>query len=308
MTGAWAVAVALLKRLLRNWPSKLVALAAAALFWGLVTSSSTSITQRSFLLPLEVDGVGPSVAAVGVPEVVEVSVSGPSARVDRLRSDQLLATLDLTGVTTSFERQVQVQTPPDIRLLHVDPEGVIGFLEEVVSREAVVEVALLGSAPAGEELSGSAEPQRVTITGRKQAVDQVVRAVALAPARGGDVELLALDMAGQPVPGVTFAPEAVSVTFTTTAVLRTKDLALSFTPPADARLVSATLSDAHVTVAGSPAALADLQSVSATVDSPTGETPSGRYTLPVRLTLPAGVVALSTPTVTLQYSADPVAR
>ncbi len=306
MTGAWATLLGLLQRLHRNWPSKLTALVAAFLFWSLVTSTSTSTTQRSFLLPLEVDGVAEGAVAVGVPAVVEVSVSGPSARVDRLRADQLRATLDLADATADFERQVQVQTPADIRLLHVDPEGVIGFLEQVTSRDLSVEVALLGDAPAGTELTATAEPARVTLTGRRQALDAVTRAVALSGARGGSVELLALDADGQPVTGVTSSPDRVTVTFSSSDVLRTKVVALTFSAPADPRVLSATPSATTVEVAGSPAALAELTSVVGTVEPPTGNVASGRYTLPVSLALPSGVVALDAPTATLVYAADSI--
>lgn len=308
MTGAWATLLSLLQRLHRNWPSKLVALVAAFLFWSLVATNSTSTTQRSFLLPLDVDGVEAGAVAVGVPDVVEVSVSGPSARVDRLRADQLRATLDLTDATAEFERQVQVQTPADVRLLHVDPEGVIGFLEQVASRELPVEPALLGSAPPGTELTGTAAPARVTLEGRRQALDQVTRAVALSGPRGGSVELVALDADGRPVPGVTFTPDRVAVTYQSTEVLRTKEVALAFTPPADPRVLSATVSATTVRVAGAPAALTDLASVPGTVEPPTGNVAAGRYTLPVSLTLPSGVVALDAPTATLQYAADSIPR
>lgn len=308
MTGVWSTIVGLLGRLLRNWPSKLVALLAAALFWALVTSTSTSTTQRSFLLPLEVDGVDAQAVAVGVPDVVEVSVSGPSARVDRLRADQLRATLDLTDQVADFERQVQVQTPPDIRLLHVDPEGVIGFIEQVASRTIPVEIGQLGAAPAGTELSATAEPAVVTMTGRRQALDQVARAVALAPVRGGDVEMLALDASGQPVPGVRFNPTKVSVIVDSTEVLSTKSVPILFTAPADPRLVSASLSSTTVRLAGPPAQLSTIEDVPGTVEPPTEGSQNGRYTLPVRLTLPSGVVALDAPTVTLQYAADRLSR
>lgn len=308
MTGAWAALVALLQRLLRNWPSKLVSLLAAFVVWALVTSASTSITQRSFLLPLQVEGIDEGAVAVGVPEVVEVSVSGPSSRIDRLRADQLRATIDLSDATQNFERQIQVQAPGEIRLLHVNPEGVIGFLEQVARHDITVEVALLGTAPAGTELTGAAQPQRVTVSGRSQVLSQVTRAVAVAPARGGEVELLALDARGQPVTGVTFEPSSVTVTFTSTSVLRTKEVPLVFSPPQTPDLISVSLSSETVTVAGSPAALEALTGVAGTVEPPTVENATGRYTLPVRLTLPSGVVAVSTPTATLQYAPGPLRR
>jgi len=301
MTGAWGLIVELLRRLLRNWPSKFLAVFAALIVWALVTSTSTSTTQRSFLLPLEVDGVPAGANAVGVPEVVEVSVSGPSARIDRLKADQLRASLDLGDATTDFERKILVQTPSDVRLLNVNPSDVIGYLEQVTSRNIAVEVALLGPAPAGTELAASAEPARVTMTGLSQVVDQVTRAVALAPATGGDVQLLALDSGGLPVANVTFEPGRVAVTFAASTVLRIKDVPLNFTAPSGPDLESATPSSETVKVAGSATALASVTTVAATVEPPTDPVAGGRYTLPVRLTLPNGVVALSKPTVTLQY-------
>ncbi|HRN18752.1 MAG: hypothetical protein WC972_01820 [Trueperaceae bacterium] len=301
MIGVWGLIVELLRRLLRNWPSKLLSVLAALIVWALVTSTSTSTTQRSFLLPLEVDGVPTGASAVGVPEVVEVSVAGPSARVDRLKADQLRASLDLGDATTDFERKILVQTPSDIRLLSVNPSDVIGYLEQVTSRTIAVEVALLGPAPAGTELAASAQPARVTMTGLAQVLGQVTRAVALAPASGGTVPLLALDGRGLPVANVTFEPGSVAVTFVASEVLRVKDVPLEFTAPSAPDLTGTTLSSESVKVAGSPTALAGVTSAPATVEPPTDPAAGGRYTLPVRLTLPSGVVALSTPTVTLQY-------
>ncbi len=308
MTGAWAVVVELLRRFLRNWPSKLLAVLAALVVWALVTTTSTSTTQRSFLLPLEVDGVDAGAIAVGVPQVVEVSVSGPSSRIDRLRADQLRASLDLGEVTTDFERKILVQTPSDIHVLNVSPSDVIGYLEQVARRNIPVEVALLGAAPAGTELTATAQPQGVTMSGLSQVLDQVTRAVALSPARGGTVELLALDARGLPVANVTFEPSSVTVTFTTSDVLRTKDVPLDFTSPAGPTIASFTLDSETVTVAGSPAVLAGVTSVAGTVEPPTEPLAPGRYTFPVRLTLPSGVLALSTPTVTLQYVPDQLPR
>ncbi len=306
MSGIVAVLVALGHRLLRNWPSKLAALLVALFFWTIVTSSSTNTTQRSFLVDLEVDGVEASTVAVGVPATVEVSVSGLSSRVDRLRADQLRATLDLSDAATDFERRIQVQTPPDIRLLQVTPSDVIGFLEQVVRRAMPVEVALLGDPPPAVELDSSAEPATVSMQGRSQILDEVARVVALAPARGGDVELLALDTRGHPVSEVTFDPPSVTVTFTRTDLLRTKVVPLAFTPPAALTPQSVTLSAETVTLAGTPEALAAIESVAGTVDPPTEERAGGRYTLSVHLTLPSGVVALSVPTATLQYGDSPV--
>src|SRR5690606_6031456 len=156
MTGAFATLVTLLRRLAQNWPSKLAALAIAFLIWLFVTSSATTTTQRSLVLPLVIEGIDEDEAAVGLPEFVEVSVSGPSARIDRLRPDMLRATLDLNDIDGEFERPVVVQSPQEIRLLRVEPADVIGFVETVARRSFPVVTGLTGDLPEGRLLRAGA--------------------------------------------------------------------------------------------------------------------------------------------------------
>lgn len=294
------------RRLIRNWPYKVAALLAAFLFWFLVTSASTTITQRSFAIPLEVEGVEGRELAVGVPTVVEVSVSGPGPRVDRLRPDQLRATLDLTGARGDFERPIVVQTPNEIRLLTVNPSDVIGFLETASQKSVTVEVAMVGDTPEGEELTARSFPPVVIITGRTQLLDQVDRVVALTTPTGGEAALVAVNIDDQPLTDVSFEPATVQVEITTRPVLHTATVEIAFTAPNAVGLEGVTLLDDTATVAGPPDELKDLRSVPGTVEPLTGEVAPGRYTLPVRLDLPAGVAALSTPTAVLQYVREPL--
>ena len=111
MNGIAGLARELALRLVRNWPRKVMALLAAAGFWWLVTTTTTTITQRNFSVPLLVEGVEEEDLAVGVPDFVDVGVSGPGPRIDRLRPDQIRATLDLAGAVGDFDRQIVVQTP-----------------------------------------------------------------------------------------------------------------------------------------------------------------------------------------------------
>lgn len=294
------------RRLLRNWPYKLAALLAAFLFWFLIISASTTITQRSFVIPLEVDGVEGQELAVGVPTVVEVSVSGPGPRVDRLRPDQLRATLDLTGARGDFERPIVVQAPSEIKLLSVNPSDVIAFLETAAQTSVTVEVAVLGEAPEGEVLTASSVPAQVIMTGRTKLLDQVVRVVALTGPSGGEAALVAMNNDDQPVSDLTFEPTSVKVEIVTRPVLFTATVDILFTPPSAHGLAEVNLLDASVTLAGPPDQLRSLTSVPGTVEPLTGEVAPGRYTLPVRLDLPPGVVATSTPSAVLQYVREPL--
>lgn len=293
-------------RLIRNWPYKVAALLAGFLVWFLVTSTSTTITQRSFAIPLEVDGVEGQELAVGVPTVVEVSVSGPGPRVDRLRPDQLRATLDLTGARGDFERPIMVQTPSEIKLLNVNPTDVIGFLETAAQKSATVEVAVVGEPPPGEVITTTSTPRQVIMTGRTQLLDKVVRVVAFTSPAGGEAALVGLDSKDQPVAGLTFRPESVTVEVATRPVLYTTTVDIVFTSPSAYRLDEVKLVDERVTLAGPPDQLTGLTSVPGTVEPLTGEVAPGRYTLPVRLELPPEVVAVSKPTAVLQYLREPL--
>ncbi|HZW27101.1 MAG TPA: CdaR family protein [Trueperaceae bacterium] len=308
MTGLAATLKALLQRLTRNWVPKAGSLVIAFLIWLFVTSSSASLTERSMFLPLQVDGVEEGFVPVGLPPTVAVSVSGPSLRVDRLTPDMLRASLDLTGTSGEFTEDVRVQAPQDIRVLRVEPAEVIGFLETITTSTVAVTVALTGDPPAGVLVEAEAEPAAVTLTGRSQVLDRVARVLAFAPAVGGGVaRLVAVDAAGVPVPDVEFAPASVTVSVSTRPALVTREVVVELSAPSGPEVGAVTLNEPRVTVAGPPDVLAGLSSVPGTVDAPTGPLDPGRYTLPVRLALPEGVVAMQIPTATLQYVRQPLA-
>lgn len=307
MSGAWATIKALLARLGRNWPNKLGALLIAFVVWLLVTSNNTTTTQNSMFVPLVVEGVDENQVAVGLPARVAVSVSGPSSRIDRLTPEMLRATLDLTEVIGAFEQPITVQTPQDVAVLSVEPAQVIGFLESVVTRSVPVQVALTGALPADATVTAAATPLAVTLTGRSQVLDSVQRVIVTAPASGGGTGApVALDAKGHPVNDIAFEPPTVSVAVTTRAVLETRTVAIDFVEPQVPGLVSATISALSVEVAGPRQAVDGLTTVTATVEPPTGALDPGRYTLPVRLALPEGVVALTTPTAALQFGREPM--
>lgn len=307
MSGAWATLKVLLGRLTRNWPNKLAAVLIAFVVWMLITSNSTTTTQNSMFVSLIVEGIEDNQVAVGLPTRVAVSVSGPSSRIDRLTPEMLRATLDLTEVTGAFELPITVQTPQNVTVLTVEPAQVIGFLESVVSRSSAVQVALTGALPADATVAGTATPATVTVTGRSQVLDSVDRIVVTAPAIGGGASTpVALDSAGNPVVGLTFEPASVVVAVATRAVLSTRTVALELLEPTATNLVSATLSEETVEVVGPRQVIDGLESVTARVEPPTGAVDPGRYTLPVRLTLPEGVVAMTTPTAVLQFSREPL--
>lgn len=307
MTGLAATISVLLARLARNWVPKLISVVIAFLIWLFVTNSSATLTQRSLIVPLQVDGVAEGLVPVGLPSSVAVSVSGPSLRVDRLTPDMVRASLDLTAVNGEFERPIVVQSPQEVRVLRVEPAEVIGFLESITSSTMAVTPSLTGQPPDDAIVQATVDPGSVTLTGRSQVLDRVSRVLAVAPVVGGGVaRLVALDDEGAPVPDVEFSPPTVTVSVSSRPALVTKEVRIDLEPPVSENLVEVTLSSETVTVAGPPGVLQDLSSLSGTVDAPTGAVDAGRYTLRVRLDLPDGVAAMTTPTATLLYVRVPM--
>jgi len=287
-----------------NWPQKLGALLLDFVMWLFVTTSSVTTTQRSLLVPLTVQGVEQSQVAVGVPKVVEVNVSGPSSRVDRLSPDDISATLDLTGLSGEFQQQINAQPPRGIQLVNVSPSDVIGFLETVGSRHMSLSVALDGSPPNDQLLSVTNDPTTVTLTGQQQVLQKVARVVVVAPAKEGRVQArpFAVDDAGVPIGNVKIDPSTVSVHVSARPAMVSKSVGIDFTAPNAPALQQATLSQPNVTLVGPAGVLAGVDSVKGTVQPPTGNVSPGRYTLPVRLDLPEGVAALTKPTAVLRYA------
>lgn len=296
----------LLRRAARSWRPKLASLVAAVLVWLFATTNNVTTTQGHLTIPLVVEGVGDDQIAVGLPMSVEVAVSGPAPRVNRLRPDMFRATLDLTDVVGDFERSITVQPPPEIRVLEIVPTDVIGFLESMTSRQMPVSASLTGPLPDNVMVAPTVEPASVTLTGRGLVLDRVARVLAVTSVAGGEALLVALDITGAPIADLSISPPTARVTIDTRQALVTKVVALELTRPSGSNLSSVSVSSETVQIAGESSVLANLSSVTGTVDAPNSPVEAGRYTLPVRLELPAGVAPLTNPTATLVYVDNPV--
>lgn len=350
----------IVRSLSRHWPQKITAVIIAAFLWLFVSTEQITTSQRSFLVPLTVIGLSDNQLATGVPEFVEVSLSGESTRIDALRAENIEAILDLTNVRQDFARPVRVSPPQGITLLRRNPSEVIGTVETRASRTIAVTSAFLRAPtslvstanPADDPANNLAaeannllfqnmqyqaqtDPSQVTITGRSQQVDQVVRAVApinlelletstpannpdtTEPANTSDAseddgneaplvlttDLYAVDVSGEPVRGVTLSPASVQVRLVPNRILHTKRVPLEVILPTlpDFVVENRQLTQTNLLVAGSLSALEELERVVASVsfDAPLQE---GEHTAPVTPQLPEGLVALESAQLRLRLS------
>ena len=301
----------LLRQLVSNWPLKLAAVIISALLWVFVSNSTVTVTQRSLLVPITVQGMSGNQVATGIPEVVEVTVSGSDTRVDRLRPESFDAIIDLSGLNGRFEESIQVAGPADVNLLRVSPSDVIGVVESVTTRRVPVTVVLRGPHPDGRVLSTQVEPEGVLVRGRSAVLDQVAWAVAqvAADVTTTEVPVYASDAQGLPVPGVTVQPETVTVTLASEEVLVSRSIPVVLAQPQVSGLLVTVVSTTEtVELVGPRDLLSDLETVAGTVSLTTQNIQPGDYTLPVVLNLPAGVVALQDPTVQVRLESPPLDR
>jgi YbbR domain-containing protein len=195
----------IVRSLSRHWPQKITALAIATFLWLFVSTEQITTSQRSFLVLLTVVGLSDNQLATGVPEFIEVSVSGESTRIDALRAENIETILDLSNVRQDFARPVRVSPPQGITLLRRNPSEVIGTVETRASRTIAVSSTFLRAPPntlsantstnnttdnaadvtdntsnplfQDVQYQAQIDPSQVTITGRSQQVDQVVQAI-----------------------------------------------------------------------------------------------------------------------------------
>jgi YbbR domain-containing protein len=297
-----------MRRLLFNWPYKLAALAIAFLIWFFVSTDETTIAQRGLLVPLTIEGIAENQVVVGVPEFVEITISGPDTRVNALRPESFDALLNLREANGEFERPVTVNIQQGLTLVRVNPSEVIGIIETVTVRSIPVQVALLGEPPENVTFDVVIEPESVNVRGQTAPLAEVAFATAPVPPQEGthQVNLYPSNASGLPVRDVTLEPNAVTVHVTTETTLSTRTLPVILELPdvSPYDLESVTLHQDSVTVAGPRDQVETLERVPTTVTLPDGPLEADRYTLYATPQLPDDVATLEPLLVTLQL-ADP---
>ena len=286
-----------------QWPLKLAALGLAFVMWAFVTTTDTTVAQRSLLVPIIVEGIAPDLIPIGIPELAEVTVSGPTQRLDRLRPEGFEAVLDLAGLTGDFAAPVSVSPPQGVVLERVNPAEVLGILERVATREVPVTVVHLGSPAADVRLSSRPQPDVVTARGRSARLDRVTQALVAVDAREGVSEAapFAADAAGRPVDEVSISPSALTVTTSAESVMAQRAVPLRLLPLVVAGVSGVEPSHTSVQVVGPPSLIADLDELVGAIALPTERPEPGRYTLAVNVATPSEVTLLEEVTVSVRY-------
>ncbi|MFQ5829832.1 MAG: hypothetical protein ACE5JD_11850 [Candidatus Methylomirabilia bacterium] len=122
-----------IKHLTQNWELKLLSLISAILLWGFVVSREK--TEGVLSAAVVFENLPKGLRMIGQPpEGVEVKVRGLRTQLARLRSEGLMARVDLSGSregeNTLLLLSEHLVTPPRVRVLRISPSRLQVLLEK----------------------------------------------------------------------------------------------------------------------------------------------------------------------------------
>lgn len=294
----------LLRRLVSNWPAKVLSVVAALLL--VVFNNISRLEERYISVPLELQLPDDLVAASSYPSRVRVTLRGESEGVQRILDEDVDAYLDLRnveteGVVTSSVRVNRTGTALGVDPLeiYVEPAEVTLAVEEKAQKSLDVEPTLSGFVPVGYQLTGyQISPSSVEVQGPESEVAplQVVRTEEIELAgRRNDFSVRVRLV--QPSPGITFLGGDV-VEFR--GIVEEAVILNTFEPVetvvinlAPGLTISSALPTGSIRVQGNQLALDEVtvDQVQIVADASRVTAP-GRYTLRTRPEVPPGLAVL----------------
>ena len=205
--------------------SLLLAFVLALLVWAAAVNEADPLVTQEFPEAVTIDytNVEPGYVLVGAtPLEGTMTVRAPASVWEQLSESDMVLTVDLNGLQEG-SHTLEVTPNVDVDMVHVisfEPSSLDLTLEPSLSQELGVNVVLSGEPAIGydvEEESTVAEPNQATVEGPSSLVILVEELRALVDVAGRNedmsmnVEIEALDVAGDVVHGVSVTPSTTSV-------------------------------------------------------------------------------------------------
>lgn len=157
---------------LEDWGTKLVALGITAALWLGVTGLQKPTSRRLNSVPLILNFSSEMEATNSPLKEVDLVVTGDKTKISRLRSEDLVVSIDLTDVTPG-ERTIQltpeninVDLPSGLKIDEIQPGKIAVKLEKVEEREVTVKPETEGSVADGFEIyAQTVVPAKVRVRG-----------------------------------------------------------------------------------------------------------------------------------------------
>lgn len=230
-----------LRMLMRNTPGlAALSLLLAVVLWYFVTDTENPTLIDVYPSPISVEPVNvtEALAVANQLPAVQVRISAPADRWERLTPANFRALVDLNGFGARSQEvpvRVEVEGVRGVRVVDVQPRTVIVNLEDVATRQVSVTARAVGSPPLGYQI-GAIAPQTTSarVSGPESLVALIDQAVAEVNVTGltvnvqQNVVLKAVGTGGAEIRGVRIEPANVPVNIEViqTTIVRTVPLAV----------------------------------------------------------------------------------
>ena len=163
----------------RNWPAKILSLLAAIVMWFFIMRDQNPVMEVSYTVPVQVQNLAANYIIEDAPQYVRVTLSGPRDTIINLKSENLKAYIDASGVSTGQNNvTIHFNPPSGMNIVEIKPDTVTINVDEFASKKLPVEIVPIGQIPDNVALkSVTVIPKEVTVSGRKQQVMAATRVV-----------------------------------------------------------------------------------------------------------------------------------
>lgn len=163
----------------RNWPAKILSLLVAIVMWFFIMRDQNPVMEVSYVVPVQVQNLAANYIVEDAPQSVRVVLSGPRDTIINLKSENLKAYIDASGVSPGQNNvTIHFNSPSGMSLMEVKPDTITLTVDEYAEKKLPVEIIPLGQISDNVALkSVTVIPKEVTVSGRKQQVMAATRVV-----------------------------------------------------------------------------------------------------------------------------------
>ena len=152
---------------------------AAIVMWFFIMRDQNPVMEVTYTIPVQVQNLNSGYIIEDAPDVVRVVLAGPRDTIMSMKSDNLRAYIDASGVKPGQNNVTINFTPPaGMNLVEVKPDNIIINVDEYAEKTIPVEIVPIGKFSDDIALkSVTIVPKEVTVSGRKQQVNAVSKVV-----------------------------------------------------------------------------------------------------------------------------------
>ena len=203
------------------WLPKLLCLIAASALWVYVMNEQNPQVENTYTVPVETRNLDRSLVATNVPSTVKVKVRMARSDMIYMRSDNIKAYVDLSGMTDGDypNTPILVSVPGDESVVSVSPKTFDLNIDTYAVKTLPANVQIFGTPETNFSVeSNKATPDTITIAGSSTMVAKADRAVVSVNIAGKEKSFAEfdsvniLDADGNTVTGLDIMPSQVKVT------------------------------------------------------------------------------------------------